>query len=80
MGAGPWCLPKEERLVLLFANASDEEVKTEVRVDGRSGGIGSDRLRVTPVPGGPAFTAANAFSREVVFPARAVLVWEIAPD
>lgn len=78
--AGAWTLPRERKLILLFASAADEEIKTEVRFEGRSAGIEGARLRVTPAPEGTPFTLPNAFSREVVFPPKAVLGWEIVPE
>jgi hypothetical protein len=75
--AGAWRLPEEARTVLLFANVSDEEVKTEVRIDGKSYGLEGAELRVNPLPAGDPFAVPNAFAREVTFPAKSVLGWEI---
>jgi hypothetical protein len=75
--AGAWRLPKEGKLVLLFANVGDEAVKTEVRIDGKSYGLEGAELRVTVAPGDETFTVPLVFTREISFPAKSVLGWEI---
>lgn len=76
--AGAWRLPKEGRVALLFANVGEAEVKAEVRIDGKSYGLEGAELRVAPLPAGDPFAVPNAFTREVTFPAKSVLGWELS--
>ncbi len=78
--AGAWTIPNAGRAAILFANVGDEEIRTEIRIDGKSCGLGGARLRVTLVPGGETFTAPSVVVREVVFPPRSVIGWEVAGE
>lgn len=77
---GAWRLPRDKRLVLIFANVSDEAVSAALRLDGNEYGVTGDDATVTKItPIGPAetFTASRVFERTITFPRRQVWAWEV---
>jgi hypothetical protein len=80
--AGAWRLPREKRIVLLFANVGDQPVKARVEFDAAEYGL-AGTLRVARLPAGgqgaqgAQFDSPAAISREVEFPPRQTWAWEL---
>ncbi|MBI5386067.1 MAG: hypothetical protein HZA90_15440 [Verrucomicrobia bacterium] len=78
---GAWHLPTEKRLVLLFANVSDQAITAPVQCDLREAGLAGKnftRCRWTPQGETELMGVVNAVLRETVtFPSRSVWAWEI---
>lgn len=80
--AGAWRLPRENRLVLMFVNVSDQRAGARLDFDGRRYGLRGDLLRATRVTAdGPAASAELPLAcvRDLDFPARQAWAWEIEP-
>jgi len=80
---GAWLLPAEKKLVLLFANVSDEHVSGRVEYDAAACGLPDAPLRartLTPDGEKQRFDTAASIRREESFPARSALAWEITRD
>lgn len=78
--AGAWSQPSARRVVLIFANVSDEPVVAEVRFDARACGFTENEARVTPIEAyrsGPAFATPPSLQRKAVFHPRQCVAWEI---
>lgn len=77
---GAWTEPAKKRLVLLFANVSDQPVTARVRYDAAPYGLTGSALKVAkilPDAAGETFTTPSVLDREVTFPAGTVWGWEI---
>jgi hypothetical protein len=78
---GAWLLPAEKRLVLLFANVSDEPITAPVEYDLRETGLTAGSLarrKWTPQGEAALESAVSVVLRETVtFPPRQVWAWEI---
>ena len=78
---GAWHLPSEKRLVLLFANVSEQAITATVRYDLKEAGLAGpayERRKWTPSgesDSGKA-KAAAAINEAVSFPPRSVWAWE----
>ena len=76
-----WELPRENKLVLIFANVSDDPVKATLHFDGTRYGLTSDLLRVSLVQGreGPRdmMEVPSRFERPLDFAARTPFAWEV---
>jgi len=79
---GAWRLPKENRLLLLFANVSEEPVTATLRFDSNAYGIDPDktRWRVTEEGMGNPRTRefAAEFEQQIELKPRAVQTWELS--
>jgi len=77
--AGAWRLPKEKRLVLLFANVSDQVIAAKLRFDANEYGLRAKQLRARVVGENHAdahvFTAG--FEQLIQFSPRSVQGWEL---
>jgi hypothetical protein len=79
---GAWQFPKENRVVLLFANVSDSPFSSHLEFDPKEYTLSGRRLAATAIaPDGPPHKLAiePATQPEVELAARSVLAWEIAP-
>jgi hypothetical protein len=78
---GAWRLPKEKRLVLLFANVSDLPVTTRLRFDAGNYGIRTRNLRyrvmVDDVNQPEARELASRFQPRIELKPRSVQAWEL---
>jgi hypothetical protein len=87
---GAWTIPSEKRLVLVFANPSDQQIHARVDYDLRPYGLAGRRLRITrfsPENAGEPRSVTDgddlaAFlpNRMVEFPPRSVCAWELAAE
>ena len=82
MLTGAWQRPKERRLLLLFANVSDQPVSATLRFDGKAHGIHARTLRcsVTKTIGVSSETRKLPviFAERIDFPPRSVEAWELS--
>jgi len=80
---GAWRIPKERRLLLLFANVSDAIVRAPIALDPHACGLGSDTWARSVSVGGSEHTSANRLSgpltETVEFPPESIQAWEIVP-
>ena len=78
---GAWAIPAEKRLVLLFANVSDQPVKASLKFDGAAYGIPAAHLQLSVLqdPDGDLQTesVSSRFERQVEVPGRAAMAWEV---
>ena len=84
---GAWQMPKAKRLVMMFANVSDEPVTATVRFDPVAYGIRARRILCEASPDDEATSEKLAlplssgkpgvFERQVVFKPRRVQAWEL---
>ncbi len=79
--AGAWRLPKEKRLVLLFANVSEEPVAATLRFDAKRYGIGARNVRCSVVEDVHSRHASRQlpaqFEERVEFKPRSIQAWQI---
>ncbi len=77
---GAWQIPAEKRMVLLFINVSDEQVKTSWRFDPPAYGLRSGRFRLQTNPGGPGEPArlTAPFTQELILEGRKSQAWELS--
>ena len=79
--AGAWRILAEQRLLLLFANVSNQTVKAPFRFDPRAYGLKAGKIRRTVSRDGQrsadAASVSMPFSEEVELPARSVQAWEL---
>jgi len=79
---GAWELPKDKKLVLLFANVSPKPVTASLTFDASAHGLDAAALtlrRITADAAGPAEDAPARFTRKVPFPPDDAWAWEIRP-
>jgi len=77
---GAWQIPKENRLVLLFANVSDVPVAAALKFDGRTYGIRASQIQVRVIEGEEAretMQMPGRFQRPIDFPPRSIMAWEM---
>ncbi len=77
---GAWVEPAKKRLVLLFANVSDQPVTARVRYDTGPYGLGGPSVRVAktlPDGVGESFDSPSLLDRKVTFPGQTAWAWEI---
>jgi len=77
---GAWRLPKENNLVLIFVNVSDEPVSGQFNFDGRQYGIDDEQVCITVITQegiNESFVAPRAFQRELNFQPRTAWAWEV---
>jgi hypothetical protein len=77
---GAWSQPAAKRVVLLFANVSDQPVTTRVNFDARACGLSARVVRVKSTSDngtGESFTSVPTLDRDASFPARSACAWEI---
>lgn len=77
---GAWNQPKAKRVVLLFANVSDESIRARVVFDARGCGLVRPVVRVKAFNADGTledFVSAPALDRGATFPARSASAWEI---
>ena len=77
---GAWQLPREKRLLLLFANVGDREVRGTLDFSGRTYGITSPFLDLTTVTDGnpePPVRLPNRWRREILLGPRSVKLLEM---
>lgn len=78
---GAWKLPKEKRMVLLFANVSDESVTASLRLDASAYGVRARKVKCTVTKGGDVAAAqdlAARFEQPVTFAPRQTQAWELS--
>ncbi|MCY2989667.1 MAG: DUF6259 domain-containing protein [Planctomycetota bacterium] len=78
--SGAWRLPTEKRLVLIFANVSDQPVTAQVNYDANPYGlVGSDLKLVEITPSGPGKTTPTPaiLQRDLTLPPRTAVAWEL---
>ena len=79
---GAWHLPGEKRLVLLFANVSDQAVSANLPFDAKSYGIRAKKLRAVVTKGDGTVsetrTLPERMTEPVIFPPRQVQAWELS--
>jgi hypothetical protein len=76
---GAWRIPRENRVVLLFANVGDQTVTTTLQDTAATCGLAGHSWRSTALRDGqtlPAPSTASPFNQQLVFPPRSVLAWE----
>lgn len=81
---GAWQIPKEKRLVMIFANVSDEPVTATVRFDPVAYGLRARRILCEASPGDEApvekrllsFAQQKVFEPQIVFKPRRIQTWE----
>ena len=80
--AGAWQLPKDNKLVLIFANVSEAPVTATLEFDAQAYGFEPAPLRLSVIIAeediAETTEAPNHFKRELTFPPRAVLAWEFS--
>jgi hypothetical protein len=79
---GAWRIPRENKVVLLFANVSDNPLASRLDLDPRDYGLRDKTSTVTVMaPDGTRSTHTNQAidQLELKLAARSVLAWEIAP-
>jgi hypothetical protein len=79
---GAWQLPRDDKVILLFANVSDEAVTTHVEFDAGDYHLISKTLKVTRItPDGPEahFTIEATDRPKIECAPRTVFAWEIIP-
>lgn len=77
---GAWRLPRENRAVLLFVNASDAPVTARLDFAAEAVGLPNAELsirRITADAAEPAFASPPAFSKELEFPPKSAWAWEM---
>jgi hypothetical protein len=77
---GAWRLPADKRLVLLFANVSDQPVSTQVKYDARPYDLGGGYLKwvqIGPQGRGETATTTAVLERELTLPPRTAVAWEM---
>ena len=78
--SGAWYLPAEKRLVLFFANVSDQAITTPVQYDLREAGLAGKnftRRKWTPQGESDLGDVTTVFRETVTFPPRKLWAWEI---
>ena len=73
-------MPGEKRLVLIFANVSDQPVTAQLDYDTRPYGLVGPDLslrRIAPDGPGDVSPTPPVIAREVTFPPRTVWAWEV---
>ena len=78
---GAWRIPAEKRLVLLFANVSDEPVTTTLRFDPATYGLRPGKIRLEQIEAGQTRATPESlscpFERPITFPARSAQALEL---
>lgn len=77
---GAWSLPAEKKLVLLFANVSDQPVTARLEYDAAACGVAGASVRVTKVTAdgpGERFASPSRLQREATFPPHSAWAWEV---
>ena len=80
---GAWALPEEHRLLLLFVNTSDEPVTARLAFKARTYGFPQGELQVATTAAGATeerFAAPPVFEREMTFPPRTAVAWEMSSE
>ncbi len=78
--SGAWRLPRENRAVLLFVNASDAPVTARLDFAAEAVGLPNAELsvrRITADAAEPAFASPPAFSKDLEFPPKSAWAWEM---
>jgi hypothetical protein len=76
-----WIRPQESRLLWVFVNVGDHEIRTTVRFDPDTYGIWTRRLRIDAWQGQPGQErqpAIATFDRPATFAPRSVQTWEFS--
>jgi hypothetical protein len=79
---GAWTLPGEHRCILLLTNVSDQPVTAKLSLDAAAYGLSSQQVKVTTVTSagpGESFLSPTAVDRELTFPPRSAMAWELTP-
>lgn len=79
---GAWTLPGEHRCILLLTNVSDQPVTAKLSLDAAAYGLSSQQVKVTTVTSagpGESFQSPTAVDRELTFPPRSAMAWELTP-
>ena len=79
---GAWTLPGEHRCIILFTNVSDQPVTAKISFDAAAYGLSSRQVKVTTVTlagPGESFQSPSAVDRELTFPPRSAMAWELTP-
>jgi hypothetical protein len=79
--SGAWQLPREQRVVLLFVNVSEQPVRAMVAFDAGAYALPKGDLhavRVTADGRGEPFMLPRTFQRELEFPPQAAWAWEVS--
>jgi hypothetical protein len=77
---GTWRLPKDGKVVFLFANVSMEYVEAEVAFDAADYGLDAERLRRTVITAdghGETEQVSRTLKETLELPASTVLAWEL---
>jgi len=81
---GAWRIPAEKRLLLLFANVSDQVVAGTLPLDLRAYGLGTKPMLRAVSRDGRACEqespVSSAFNEAITFPPQSVLAWELQPQ
>lgn len=78
---GAWTIPAEHRCIFLFANVSDQPVTAKLQCDATAYGFSAQQVKIhsiVPNGAGESFTSPSAIRRDVTFPARSAMAWEIS--
>ena len=81
---GAWKLPRENRLVLLLVNVSDEEIDTQIKIDGSTYGLPGSVLRLSELranqPDGEAIQIGGPSSRRLQLAPQSAVAWELRSE
>ena len=81
--SGAWALPKEKRLVLLFANVGDAPVTARLDFDAHVYGLEAEKLRVAKLAAEgseESFSSPPVFQRELTFAPHTSWAWELKTE